>query len=298
MKIKKIIKNHIEYFFLFYLVKFFNLFPLRIALKIAEYIGRLLFHLDKKHRQRALDNLTFAFSEKSYSEIKDICRKVYINSAKIFMEFIFLPKIDKDFVKRNVKIVGEENLKKGLKLNKGIIGITGHIGNWELLGAILVKSGYGLSAVYHPMRNPLSDKLFYQLRYESGMELISMKNSLKGSIKALKENRILGLIADQDAGGSGVFVNFFNRPASTAKGPAVFAIKTGAPMIIFTLIREKGDRFTLYIDEPLKVRRSGNLEDDILYNTKLWSDELEKWVRKYPEQWFWVHRKWHTKPKL
>ena len=113
----------------------------------------------------------------------------------------------------------------------------------------------------------------------------------------LHQNHILALIADQDVGGAGIFIDFFNRPASTAKGPAFFAIKTEAPALFFTLIRDEKDCHTLYISKPFKIKKTGNMVKDVYYNTKLWSDELEKWIRKYPEQWFWVHRKWHTKPK-
>jgi len=295
---KKSIKFFIEYFFLFYLVLFFRLFPLSVALKIASALGKIFFHINYTHRKRAIENLSHSFPDKSYKEIVQICKRVYINLAKVFMEFIFLPKIDLNYINSKVKIIGEENLKKALKKGKGIVAITGHIGNWELLGTIVVKIGYPLSAIYHPMRNPYSDKLFYKIRRDAGMELIPMQDSLRGSIKALKANKLLGLIADQDAGGAGVFVNFFGRPASTAKGPAIFAVKTNAPMLFFALIRGKNDTHTLYISKPLKVKITGDLEKDIYYNTKLWSDELEKWVKKYPDQWFWLHRKWHTKKKF
>jgi len=294
---RKFVKFFIEYFFLFYLTIFFRLFPLTIALKIATYLGKLFFYINHTHRKRAINNLIRAFPEKDYQKILRICKQVYINLAKVFMEFIFLPKIDRNYVNRKVKVIGEENLKEALKKKKGIVAVTGHIGNWELLGTIVVKIGYPLAAIYHPMKNPYSDKLFYKIRSATGMELIPMKDSLRGSIKALKENKLIGLIADQDAGDAGIFVDFFGTPASTAKGPAVFAVKTKAPMIFFTLIRGENDTHTLYISKPLKVKITGNLDNDIYYNTKLWSDELEKWVRKYPEQWFWVHRRWHTKKK-
>jgi len=231
-------------------------------------------------------------------ELLYILREVYINLCKVYIEFLYLPLLRKSYFKKNVSVKGVENLDKALKKKKGIIAVTGHIDNWELLGAIMIQTGYPLDALYHPMRNPYSDRFINRIREKAGIGLIDMNRALRPCLKALKKNHLLGLIADQDAGRDGVFVDFFKRPASTAIGPAFFSIKTRAPMLLFTLIREKDDTHTLHISKELKVRVTGNTEKDIYYNTKLWSDEFEKWVRKYPAQWFWVHRKWHTKKNL
>ena len=297
MKLKKIIKHYVEYLFLFLITYILRLFPLKINLLIAKKLGQMLFYLDKEHRKRGANNLINAFPKKNNQELQRILKNVYINLAKVYVEFLFLPYLNQNYIEKNIRIVGGENLDDTLKLNKGIIGVSGHIGNWELLGTILVKKGYHLDAIYNPMRNPFSDQFINYIRKKTGIKLIPMKNPLRSCLNALQQNHILGLIADQDAGGDGVFVNFFNQSASTSKGPAVFAVKTKAPVIFFALIREKYDHHTLHISKPLNIKITGNAREDIYYNTKLWSDELEKWVRKYPEQWFWVHRKWHTRPK-
>lgn len=287
---KKFIKFFIEFFFLFYLVNFLRLFPLRFGLKIATLLGKLIFYLDKTHRERALKNLKLAFPEKNNEEIFKICKETFINLAKTFIEFINLPFLNDKYYK-NFNVIGEDNLKNALKKKRGIVAITSHLDNWELLGAFVVKLGYPLAAVYHPMRNKYSDRFINNIRKKTGIELIPMKEAARAGLKALKENKLLGLISDQDAGDAGIFINFFNQPASTFKGPAVFASKTKAPMILFTLIRQKNDYHTLYISEELKIK------NDVYYDTKLWSDLVEDWIRKYPSQWFWVHRRWHTKKK-
>ncbi len=297
MKLKKKIKYYFEYFLLIVLSKIFRSLPLKADLIIAKYLGKIFFIVNKKHKERAMINLKNSFPNKNERELLNICKKMYENLVKVYMEFLYIDKLSTSYIKRKIRFVGEENLINALKKNKGIIIVTGHLDNWELLGTALVKNGYPLVALYHPMRNPYSDKFFYKLRKRTGMELVSMNEYLKPSLKALNENKLLGLIADQDAGSDGVFVKFFNQWASTPKGPAVFAIKKRAPVIFLAMIREKDDSHTLYISKELPVKISGNLKEDIYYNTRLWSDELEKWVRKYPEQWFWVHRKWHTKKK-
>ncbi len=297
MKFKKLLKYYFEYFFLLIITSILRLLPLRVNLLLARWLGVVFFILNKKHRLRAFNNLKQAFPLKSDKELINILKMVYINLCKVYVEFLYLPYINKKYLKNKVKIIGKDNLNKALKLNKGIIGVTSHMGNWELLGAIVTKSDYKLDVVYHSMRNPYSDRFINKIRKQAGIGLINMNKALRASLKSLKVNHILGLIADQDAGRDGVFIDFFNRPASTFKGPAFFALKTNAPMILFTLVREKNDRHTLYISPPLKLKRTGDFEKDIYYNTKLWSDELQKWISKYPQQWFWVHRRWQTSKK-
>ncbi len=297
MKFKKFIKYFIEYFFLICITYTLRLFPVKINLIFAKSLGKFLYNVNKKHRIRAYNNLKYAFPEKSKEELNQILKRVYINLCKVYFEFLSLSNINKKYIDAKIRIIGKENLDSALKLKKGIIAVTAHIDNWELLGTVIKKMGYKVSVVYHSMRNPYSDRFINNIREKAGIRLIEMKYALRPSLKALKENHLLGLIADQDAGGKGVFVDFFNRPASTAKGPAFFALKTSAPMLLFTFIRKKNDEHELYISKPFSVKKTGDEQKDIYYNTKLWSDELEKWVKKYPEQWFWVHRRWHTKKR-
>ena len=297
MRRKKIIKHYFEYLFLVFFTFIIRIFPLKINLFFASNFGRILFYINKKHRIVALDNLKNAFPEKNDTELIRILKKVYINLSKTGVEFLSLPVLGKRYFKDNIIIKGRDNLDKALKLNKGIVAITSHLGNWELLSAIMMKNGYHSAAIYHPLKNPLSDRFINRIREKTGMKLISFRKAFLPSVRYLKQNHLLGLIADQDAGKDGVFINFFNRLASTAKGPAIFAVKTRAPVILFTLIRENNDHHTLHISKPFDIKITDNMKKDIYYNTKLWSDELEKWVRKYPEQWFWVHRRWYSRPK-
>jgi KDO2-lipid IV(A) lauroyltransferase len=297
VKLRKPVKYRAEYCLLAVMTLVFRLLPMAPARRCALLLGRLIFLVDKKHRQRAMVNLQKAFPRKDFRSLSRLLRRVYSHLAGVYVEFLKIPGLKEKYFKRKIKFQGLEHLNRALAGGKGVVAVTGHLGNWELLGAVLARLGYPLDAVYHPMRNPLSDRLINSIRRKAGISLISMKNSLRGCVRSLRENHILGLIADQDAGRDGVFVRFFNRPASTAAGPAYFALSTGAPFLFFTLVRGKGGGYTLHVSPPLKVRSTGNREQDIRQNTRLWSDELESWVRKYPGQWFWVHRRWHTKPR-
>ncbi len=294
--LQKKIQYLIEFFFLFYLYQIARLMSYKFIVQTGRILGFIVSFFAPGLRRRVLNNLKGSKLEMNKKQAIKFYRRVLVNLGMAFMEFFYLPRIDEKFLKKYIKFSGKEELDKALEKRKGIIIVTGHNDNWELLGAILVKSGYKLAALYHPLRNPYSDKLFYKIRSKAGIELISMKNYLIPSFKALKENKLLGLIADQDAGDDGIFVDFMGKPASTSKGPAAFALKTKAPMVFLLLVRERKFYHRLYVKQ-LQIKETGDYKKDVYINTKLWSDELEKWVLKYPEQWMWTHRKWHTKIK-
>ncbi|MGB5986474.1 MAG: glycosyltransferase family 9 protein, partial [Desulfobacterales bacterium] len=293
---RKKIKYRLEYLGLWALYGLLRRVPLDSGLRWCGCLGRLLYAMDQKHRRRALINLRHAFPEHSESHHHRTLKAVFANLCRVALEFAHLDRCDGEFVRRRVTVKGREHLESALARGKGMIGVLGHLGNWELAGAILVQLGYPLDAVYHSMRNPYSDRYINAIRRRAGIGLINMRRALWLSAKALKKNHALGLIADQDAGHGGVFIDFFGRAASTAPGPALFAMKMGAPLVFCALIRNPGGRYTLHFRPPFKIRRSDDFDADLAHNTKLWSDELERWVRAYPEQWFWVHRRWHRRP--
>lgn len=296
MKSQKRFKYILEYLGLLLVFTILRSIPFGRCMEFADRLGKLLYLLNAKHRARAMDNLRNAFPEKSDWELVQILKQVYANLCRVTIEFAHLAKVGELLATQQIKVVGLDAWAKALEQKKGIIGVTGHLGNWELLGAIMVQMGYPLHALYHPMKNPYSNRFFNRLREQAGIRLINMKKASWPCLRALRQNHIIGLIADQDAGRDGVFVDFFGRPASTFKGPAIFALKTGAPMMMGNLVREPGGTYTLYLEPPFKVVNTGDFESDVRTNTELWSQRLEYWVKQYPEQWFWVHRRWRRQP--
>ena len=293
---RKKIKYYFEYLGLALVFGFLRLIPLDSGLKWCRSWGRLLYRINGKHRQRALDNLRRAFPERSEEQHVRILKDVYANLCRVALEFALLDRVNPEFIRRRVTIVGREHMDRALAQGKGVVGVLGHLGNWEMGGAIMAQLGYPLDAVYHSMRNPYTDRFINTIRERSGERLINMRRALWLCTKALKQNHILGLVADQDAGSRGLFINFFGRPASTNPGPAIFAMKAGAPLIFSALIRKPGGRYLLHFNPPFNIRHSDDFDNDLAHNTQLWSDELERWVRVYPEQWFWVHRRWRRRP--
>jgi len=258
------------------------------------FFGRILYSFDKKHRKIAYENLLPSFPEKGAAELEEIIEKVYENMGRGFAEFLYLPKLSGEKLKKLIKVRGEEHLKAALGKGRGVIALVSHFGNWELMGARYTE--YGSSTVIaFPQSNALTDKVITKYRTKAGLRIIFTGNAVKEIFRALKNKGMVGFLADQDAHREGVFVNFFGRPASTNRGPAVIALKTKAPIIMSFMVREKDNTFTLYFEPELKLVETGDFEADVKKNTENWSAVLERYVRQYPEQWFWVHRRWKTK---
>jgi KDO2-lipid IV(A) lauroyltransferase len=283
-----------EYLFLVTTGFILRRLPYNISSGVGAFFGKILFIFDGKHRKIAYENLKPSFPDKSDPELAEIIKKLYDNMGRGFTEFLYLPKLPLEKLKRLVKVEGEEHLKAALQKGKGVIVIVSHFGNWELMGARYTE--YGSSTVIaFPQSNSLTDKVITKYRTNTGMRIIFTGNAVKEIFRALRSNGMVGFLADQDAHGEGVFIDFFGRPASTNRGPAVMALRTKAAIITSFIVREKDNTFTLHIEPEIPLVDTGNFEADVRKNTENWSAVLERYVRSYPEQWFWVHRRWKTR---
>jgi KDO2-lipid IV(A) lauroyltransferase len=288
------LRRYTEYYILKILKIIFNILPFTVSIKLGAYLGKILYYLDRNHRKIAYKNLRLVFDlSMNNREIKKIVKKVYINIGQSLAEFFYIPKVTEEFVNKFVDIYGKHYIDSALMQGKGIINVVGHFGNWELINPIYRILGYHLTAVAYPQKNELTNTLINQCRSSSGAVIINDNVPYKVLIDVLKRNEILILVADQDARSHGVFVEFLGRLASTARGPAVLALRTGAPIIVTCLIRQ-GIKHTMIISEPIRLIKTGNWKQDILINTRQWCEILEKFIYKYPEQWFWLHQRWKT----
>ena len=290
----KKLSHILEYVFLVTTGFILRRLPYRSASAVGSVFGKILHLFDKKHRKIAFDNLRASFPGKTEAELNDIIKKLYDNMGRSFTEFLYLPKLPLEKLKTLIKVKGEEHLKAAIKKGKGVIVIVSHFGNWELMGARYTE--YGTSTVIaFPQSNVLTDKVITKYRTNAGMQIIFTGNAVKDIFRALRNKEMVGFLADQDAHGEGVFIDFFGRPASTNRGPAVMALKTKAAIITSFIAREKDNTFTLHIEPELPLVDTGDFEADVRKNTENWSMVLERYVREYPEQWFWVHRRWKTR---
>lgn len=230
-------------------------------------------------------------------ELVKIGRQSYRNFGKSMVEYSLFPSLDKEKILRMAEFEGTENFDDALKRGKGAVVVAGHFGSWELMGAATSQKGYPVDFLVGEQHNLLVDGLMNDYRRSVGIGIIKMGTAAKGVIRALKDNRFVAMLSDQDAGNDGTVVEFFNRPASTPKGPAAFALKMDAPIIMAFIIRENDKKQKIVIEKPIFGETTSNKEDDIRRLTQAYTRMLEEYIRKYPDHWFWPHRRWKSTTK-
>ena len=271
--------------------------PLCLVYVIGKTLGRIAFRLDKRHSKTALENMTLAYKG-SLSEDAEttIARGVFENLAITGLEFMRIPWLTKTRLNGYVEFKGFENLKKALDLKKGVILFTAHFGNWELMAAAYGLSGFPIDIVVRELDSPVAEAFTAWVRTASGNKLVEKNRSMLKLVKTLSTNGIAGILLDQNvADVEGVFVDFFGTPACTNKGPALLAGMSGAVVLPTFIVRE-GVRHTIVIGERVDLADTGDKHADAIENTARCTKIIEEQVRAHPEQWFWVHRRWKTRP--
>jgi KDO2-lipid IV(A) lauroyltransferase len=294
--LKNILKgasHRCEYYFTLLLSTFVRGLPLSAARFMADLLGEIMFRIIRIRRKVMLEQLGKAFPEKTGEELQRLGAACYRNLGRIAVEMVSLQNAEQEELSRYLKVKGQHHVDEALEGGKGLVAVTFHIGNWELGGAYIAKLGYPINAVVQRIHNPFIDRMVSDMRHKVGMKTISRKMALKGSIRALRANEIVVLLADQDAHESGVFVPFFLRPASTPRGPAVISIHCDAPAVMVFPIRLDDGGYEI-VFEPVVFERQGDPEGDIERFTRAYTSRLEEYVRSYPEQWLWQHRRWKT----
>jgi len=266
---------------------------------IGEKMGRLLFFVDRKHRRITLNNLRRAFrNEKDEKEILGIAKACYINLGRSFAEFSRLLRENSEYINGYIEIEGFENYIKAKEKGRGVIYLTGHCGNWELMALFQAVKGYPLSIVARPIDNPYLNKKVVEIRTRYGNSIIEKKRAMRGILRCLKEEGTVGVLLDQNVTRKeGVFVDFFGEPACTNKGLALIAQKTGTPVLPAFIHYLGGGRHKIVVGEEIGLDNGGDPERDIISNTQRFTRIIEDHIRKYPEEWLWLHRRWKTRPE-
>ena len=293
------LKHLLEYAGLWLLIQAVAVLPRRAMLALGTALGKFTFSVLRIRRTVTLANLRGAFPEKAEAEILAIARRNYENFGMMMLEYLRLPKMSAPELAEVVAFRSAEHAapwQQAMQQGKGAVCMTGHFGNWEYMGA-MVAQHYPMAFLYQPQNNPYADALIRRTRERVHMHSIP-RHSVRDILKALRQKKFVAILADQDAGRNGVFVDFMGRPASTAQGPAAFILKTGAPILFVVSLRQPGGRHlveseALYFGD-LPVSWS---EDEKLHHiTQQWTKVLEKYVRRHPDHWFWMHRRWKTSP--
>jgi KDO2-lipid IV(A) lauroyltransferase len=280
---------------------FINLLPEGVALWLGRQLGGVVFHLDWGHRKVALENLHTAFGgEKPERELFAIAQRTFQNLGMMAVEFFRIPRMDMGTFKRRVKMEGLAEALALLEKKKGALLLISHFGNWEMMGLMSKVIGNPIMVLAKPMKkNQWVDQFITKIRNASGLEVISTANASRKVMKALSQNRVVGILIDQRAKRSeGIWADFFGRKAPTTPGLAVLAMKTGAPVLPVFMIRNGFQKHRLIVKEPLELIHTGDIKKDVEANTQLFNHTLESMIREYPDQWFWVHRRWERKKRV
>jgi KDO2-lipid IV(A) lauroyltransferase len=268
-----------------------------VAGSIGIILGDIARILDARHRRIASFNLRMAFgASKSEKEIKQIVRDVFRNIGQTAVEFMQIPSLTYEKALRMITPEHRERLDECLQAGKGVVLLGSHFGNWELMAAAGAIAGYKLSAVARPLDDPDMERIVHEIRESSGLCIIPRRTSALAIVRKFKRNEIVGILADQNTRKQNVFVYFFGIKAATTPGPALLAIKTGAVLVPAFMLREARGKHKLMIEKPIEVIRTGDEEADVIATTQKCAAVLEEYVKQYPAQWFWVHRRWRTRP--
>ncbi len=286
-------------FLLVYLFYFpFKILPYRWCLSYGTFLTSLIFPIAKKHRKIAADNIRFAFPEYTEEQIKTLVRKSFHHMGILLAHTLWAPRMTRQWLDRYL-VLDEESLKieeETKKQGVGVVLISGHFGTWEILVQFLgirMKGG----GIYKKIRNPFVDWLLYKMRAKNGIKLVPVEES-STVIKMLKQGYWVGFGSDQNAGKAGIFVPFMNRPASTFVGPALMAYLTGAKMLYYSVLAGDEGKVIVRIKELGFVDKKlyPTKEEVLRHYTEVWTKTLEEEVALFPEQYFWVHRRWRTQP--
>ncbi|MGB2696815.1 MAG: lysophospholipid acyltransferase family protein [Candidatus Zixiibacteriota bacterium] len=298
IRAKRRIKHWLTFRFITSLILLFNFLSRGDAIVLGKVLGRWAFFLQKDARRTTLRNLKFALGKiKKEREIKKIAWQTFENIGKNIADVARFPKLTLSEVDRIVQAEGLKHLDTAYKRGKGVIVLTGHIGNFELIGAYLSLKGYKISAVGRDVYDPRLNKLLIRNRESVGVENISSTGDVKKIIKVLRAGRTLGVLADQDSTRvKGTFVNFFGKAARTPVGPAFLNLKLGSPIIPMALLRNKNEKYKIIVKPALELQPTGDKSRDVKDLTQKYTEVLEKIIREYPSQWVWMHKRWKSRP--
>ncbi|MCX5693801.1 MAG: lysophospholipid acyltransferase family protein [Candidatus Omnitrophica bacterium] len=273
--------------------------PASCLYAFAKNIAALAYVFAKKQKKIALDSLGIAFGkEKTAQEIEKIAKDCFTYMAKSAVELMFF--FDKpQALKKFVQIQGKENLDKALACGRGVILVSAHFGNFPLLLGRLAVDGYKAGGIMKPMHDARMEKIFLKKREKFGVRTIYSQprnECVNNSINALRNNELIFIPIDQNFGTAGVFVDFFGEKAATATGPVVLAQRTKAALIPCFILRQPDDQHKIIFEPELKLEEGDDPRSVILINIQRLTNIIEAYIRKYPAEWGWIHRRWKSRP--
>ena len=294
-----VVRTYVEYGVAWSILHGVSLLPRAVAIRAGQWVGAAAHAVLPHLRRHAEINLRLAFPDASEAERARIRRGVFRNLGRLLGEISQFPRLDRKRIESIVAYEGLENYLAAVARGRGVILLTGHIGCWEL--SVFAHSIYGhpMSFLKRNVDNPLVERLAEDYRSRFGNRGIDKKNSVREILKTLKAGGVVGILADLNASREeGVFVEFFGRQASTTAGVATLALRTGAAVVPGYLLWDEAARIhRLHFEPPIETIDTGNQKEDVVANTQRYAAALEAVIRRQPDQWLWIHRRWRTRPE-
>lgn len=271
--------------------------PRRFFVWLGAAIGGFVHDALKVRREVTRSNLRAAFPDKPEGEVHTLAREVYAQLGSSILEFAALPGMDGKDLRAAVHIENLHIVDELMAAGRGIMFVTPHFGSWELFGASFVAQGYPTTFFVKRQKNPLVADLQDDIRRRAGIEIVTEGPGVaRGVLRALQAGRLLGILPDQDARRHGVFVEFLGRPASTFKGAAFFAARAGVPIVPGFVRRQPDGNHIGTILPPIEPDPTHDPEAEVFRLTQLFTDTMTEWILRYPENYFWVHRRFKSTP--
>lgn len=274
--------------------------PLEAVMRLAAFLGDVLYLVDRRHRQRSMENLRASFPGMSERDLRkttrDSFRLLPLLGVEVMLtpRYVKLERLAEQFVLGNLGDV----LRLMVKRETGAIFVTGHYGNWEVLGYAMAVMGFETSSVARPIDNPYVNRFLLDVREKRGQRIIDKRGALREAPAVLDRQGAIAFIADQDAGSKGMFVDFFGRPASTYKSIGVLAMRYQVPIVIgFARRVAYGFRFRIDVQDIIRPVDWAEERDPLRYVTQRYTRAIEDTVRGDPGQYLWLHRRWKSRPR-
>lgn len=280
------------YWLLLLVRKLTGLLPIELSRSFFGGVGMAGYYLDRRHRRVALDNLQTAFPEKTGSERRRLARSSFVRLGRNLAELLRLQTLIVSDWKRKFSVEGKEHLDRVLVRGRGVIFVLAHFGNWEYLALVPRLLNFRGAAVVQKIKNPAIDGLLREMREAAGLELFA-KREVAGQITDyLRGNGAVAILADQRARQMLIEAEFFGRPAPTTAGPAVLALRTGAALIPVFIYPESRGKYRVVFEPEISIPRKIPVREAVKEITAGFTSVFEERIRRDPELWFWVHRRW------
>jgi KDO2-lipid IV(A) lauroyltransferase len=278
---------------------FLRIIPVELRRSLFCILSLAYYHIAPRRRLITLNNLTKAFPDKNLDEIQRLAKGAYRNVAIMAAEFADLPFWTKENIGNILDVEGLEHCVTALRKNRGLLMFGAHFGNWELgviAASLLLKP---LVLIYRPLDNSVLENLVTWVRLSTGNRAVAKNSAMWPMVRVLRQNGIIGLLIDQNvANYEGVFVDYFGIEACTTNGLAHLALLTSAPVVPAFMVRQDDNRYRFVFGPEVNLIRTEDEEKDVVENTSIFTTIIEDMVRKYPDQWLWLHERWKGKKEL